>query len=139
MPGGLMVLAAALLYCVFGFFPWYTQNFGCGLPDLPQGVPCSVSFNAWRRESAVFSAIVFLLAGGAFLVKARKGIPAPKVPLDLIALGAVVLGDLFFLITFFSVKAGTFGIARGWGLWVDLVVVIGINGGAVLQFISKGA
>jgi hypothetical protein len=79
---------------------------------------------------------MFLVAAGAFLLKALKVTPTPKVPAEVIALGAVVLGDLFFLIAFFSVPAGRFGFARGWGLWVDLVVVAGITVGAVLQFIK---
>jgi hypothetical protein len=136
MPGGLIVLAGGLLYCVFGFFPWYTQNIDCGI--APPGVPCAISLNAWRSGTAVFSAILFLLAAGVFVAKALKVIPAPKVPLELAALAAVVLGDLFFLIAFFSVPAGFFGISRGWGLWIDLVVVIAINVGAVLQFLHKG-
>jgi hypothetical protein len=134
-PGGLIVLAGGLLYCVFGFFPWYVQNIDCGL--VGPGIPCAVSLNAWRSGTALFSAILFLLAAGAFLAKALKVIPAPKVPLELVALGAVVLGDLFFLIAFFSVPAGFFGISRGWGLWIDLVVAIAITAGAVLQFLGS--
>ena len=87
--------------------------------------------------SAVLLAILFLLAAGVFLAKALKVIPAPKVPLEMVALGAVVLGDLFFLIAFFSVPAGFFGISRGWGLWIDLVVAIAITAGAVLQFLGS--
>jgi hypothetical protein len=136
LPGGLIVLVGAFLYCVFGFFPWYTINIDCGL--VPAGVPCAVNYNAWRSGTAVFSAIVFLLAAGVFVVKALRGIPAPKLPLEMIALGAVALGDLFFLIAFFSVPAGSFGFGRGWGLWIDLLVVLGINAGAVLQFLLKG-
>lgn len=135
MPGGLIVLAGGLLYCVFGFFPWYVQNIDCGM--VPPGIPCAVALDAWRSGTAVFSAILFLLAAGVFLAKALKVIPAPKVPLELLALGAVVLGDLFFLIAFFSVPAGFFGISRGWGLWVDLAVVIAITAGAVLQFLGS--
>ena len=59
--------------------------------------------------------------------------------MELIALGAVVLGDILFLIALVSVTAGILGIARGWGLWLDLVVLIGINVGAVLQFIKSRA
>ncbi len=135
MPGGLIVLVGGLLYCVFGFFPWYVQNIDCGM--VPPGVPCAVNLDAWHSGTAVLSAILFLLAAGAFLAKALKVIPAPKVPLELVALGAVVLGDLFFLIAFFSVPAGFFGISRGWGLWIDLVVVIAITAGAVLQFLGS--
>jgi hypothetical protein len=135
MPGGLIVLVGGLLYVIFGFCPWVTINIGCGL-GLPSKVPCSVSLNAWHSGTAVFSAIMFLLAAGAFLAKALKVMPAAKVPLEMIAFGAAVLGDLFFLIAFFSVPAGRFGYARGWGLWIDLLVVVGINVGAVLQFIK---
>lgn len=135
MPGGLIVLAGGVLYCVFGFFPWYVQNIDCGI--APPGVPCAVSLNAWRSGTALFSAILFLAAAGVFLAKALKVIPAPKVPLELVALGAVVLGDLFFLIAFFSVPAGFFGISRGWGLWIDLVIVIAITAGAVLEFLGS--
>jgi hypothetical protein len=135
MPGGLIVLAGGLLYCVFGFFPWYVQNIDCGM--VPPGVPCAVALNAWHSGTALFSAILFLVAAGVFLAKALRAIPAPKVPLELVALGAVVLGDLFFLIAFFSVPAGFFGISRGWGLWIDLAVVIAITAGAVLQFVGS--
>jgi hypothetical protein len=131
MPGGLIVLVGSLLYVIFGFFPWWTINIVSGLGSY--GIPSSsVSFNAWRSGSAVFSAIVFLVAAGAFLLKALKVIPAPKVPLEMIALGAVVLGDLLFLIAFFDVPSFA---SRGWGMWVDVVVLVGINVGAVLQFI----
>ena len=135
-PGGLIVLVGGLLYCVFAFFPWYVQDIDCGI--APPGVPCAISFNAWHSGTALLSAVLFLLAAGVFLAKALKVIPAPKVPLELAALGAVALGDLFFLIAFVSFPAGLFGFARGWGLWLDLVVVIAINVGAVLQFLRKG-
>lgn len=133
MPGGLMVLLGGLLYGVFGFFPWWTINIVSGLSSY--GIPSSsVSFNAWRSGTATFSAIVFLLAAGAVLIKALRIIPAPKIPLELIALGAVALGDLLFLIAFFDAQPFT---SRGWGMWIDVVLVIGINVGAVFQFIKS--
>jgi hypothetical protein len=133
MPGGLIAIVGALLYLVFSFFPWYTIYNYC--PFGPAfGVPCSVTLSAWDQGSAVSSVILFLLAGVAFFLKAAKVIP-PKVPLEMIALGLVVLGDIFFVVAFFSTSGG---LSRGWGLWIDLVVLIVINVGAVLQFISVG-
>ncbi|HEY7050517.1 MAG TPA: hypothetical protein VH496_00065 [Mycobacterium sp.] len=132
MPGGLLVLAGGLLYFVFSFFPWYTVDF-CGDFNVPNayGFSCSVSANAWDRGVATFSVIVFLLVALAFLVKALRVVP-PRVPLELIALGLVVLGDIFFLISFFNTQ----GTSRGWGLWVALVLWILINVGAVLEVLK---
>src|ERR1700722_9056635 len=134
LPGGLIALVGGLLYVVVSFFPWYTINI-CSASMC--GNEMSVTKNAWDRGPATFSVLLFLLVAGIFLVTALQVIPAPKVPLELIALGAVVLGDIFFLVSLISVPPAITGLSRGWGLWVALVLVVGINVGAVLQF-NKG-
>jgi hypothetical protein len=131
-PGGLTAVVGALLYFVFSFFPWYTIYFCPFGPDT--GSPCGVSLNAWDRGSAVSSVLMFLLVALAFVVKAFKVLP-PKFPLEVIALSIVVLGDISFLVAFFSTEDG---LSRGWGLWVDLVLALVINLGVLLQFVKVG-
>jgi hypothetical protein len=134
MPGGLVVLVGGLLYVVLGFFPWWTINITSGLKSY--GIPASsLSFNAWHRGAGAFSVILLVLAAAAFLAKALKVIP-PTIRVELIALGAVVLADLFFLVAFFDVPSFA---SRGWGMWTALVVLLAINVGAVLQFIKGRA
>jgi hypothetical protein len=131
-PGGLTAVGGAFFYFVFSFFPWYT-TYHCPLGPFFE-VSCMVSRNAWDRGSAVLSVLIFLLAAVTFVVKALRIIP-PKVPLDIIALGMVVLGDVFFLVAFFDKPDG---FSRGWGLWIGLVGLLAVNLGAVLQFIKVG-
>jgi hypothetical protein len=77
---------------------------------------------------------IFCVAA-AFGVKALKVVP-PRIPLEIIALGLVLAGDIFFLFAFFNGVAGP--ISRGFGLWMDLLAAIAINVGAVLQFRKIG-
>lgn len=129
-PGGLMAVVAGVLYFVFSFCSWYTYSV-----DLPYGgVLESYSGNAWNRGSGVWSALIFLLVAIAFAVKALKVVP-PNIPLEIIAFGLVVLGDIFFLFAFLDVPEP---ISRGWGMWVCLAAVAVITAGAVLQFIKAG-
>lgn len=121
-PGGLIAAAGGLVYFVFSFFPWYT-------------VEWLGSINAWQRASSLWSVIIFGLVAVAFGVKALGVIP-PRIPLEIIALGLVVVGDLFFLFAFFNGVEGP--ISRGVGLWIDLLAAIAINVGAVLQFRKIG-
>ena len=123
-PGGLMAVVGGLLYFVFSFFPWYTVN----------NFLVSGTANAWSRASGVWSVLVFLVVALAFAVKALRVVP-PKIHLEVLTLGLVVLGDIFFLVAFFDVPEL---VSRGWGLWVALIVGLVINVGAVLQFIKVG-
>ena len=120
-----------LLYVIVSFFPWYTIDI-CSASMC--GHEMSVTKNAWDRGPATFSVLLFLLVAGVFLVMALQVIPEPKVPLEVIALGAVVLGDILFLVSLISVPPAITGLSRGWGLWVALVLVVVINVGTVLQF-----
>ena len=131
-PGGLIAVVGGILYFVFSFFPWYSIHLWVCDPSF--GVPCQVNLNAWDRGSATFSVIIFLLVALAFLIKALRVI-RPSVPLELIALAAIVLGDVLFLTAFFSTPEG---LSRGWALWVELVVVLAINLGGIVQFIKVG-
>ncbi|HZQ33010.1 MAG TPA: hypothetical protein VFB19_14900 [Mycobacterium sp.] len=133
MPGGLIAVVGSLLYFVFSFFAWYTLNIceGMGLGD---DFPCTATRNAWDRGPALISVLLFLLVAAIFVVSALQVIP-PRVPLGLFALGAVLLADIFFLVSLISVP---WPWSRGWGLWVSLVLAIVITVGAVLQFISAG-
>jgi hypothetical protein len=121
-PGGLMAAVGGLLFFVFSFCPWYTVRF------------FGLEANAWDRGSGVWSVLIFVVVGLAFAVRALKVI-SPKIPLEIIALGLVVLGDIFFLVALLDVPRG---VSMGWGLWIDLVVALVINVGAVLQFIKVG-
>jgi hypothetical protein len=97
LPGGLIALVGGLLYVVVSFFPWYIIQLCYGL-----GVPCVTSTrNAWDRGPATFSVLLFLLVAVIFVVMALQ-VVAPKVPLEMIALGAVVLGDILFLVSLIS-------------------------------------
>jgi hypothetical protein len=123
-PGGLMAVVGGLLYFVFSFCPWYTARW----------LDEDISANAWHRASGVWSVLIFLVVALAFVVRALKVIP-PKIPLEVITLGLVVVGDIFFLVAFLDVPGA---VSRGWGLWLDLLFVLVINVGAVLQFIKVG-
>jgi hypothetical protein len=131
-PGGLIAVIGGILYFVFSFFPWYSIH--AWVCDPSFGVPCQVNLNAWDRGSGAFSVIIFLLVALVFLTKALKVI-RPNFPLEIVALAAIALGDIFFLIAFFTTPDG---LSRGWGLWTDLVVVLAINLGGVVQFIKVG-
>lgn len=124
-PGGLMAAVGGLLYFVFSFLPWYEVEV----------LWVKGSVNAWNRGASVGTVLIFLLVAAAFVIKAFKVIP-PKVPLEIIVFALVALGDLLFLVAFFSGVVGP--VSRGAGLWIDLVVLIVINVGAVLQFIKVG-
>jgi hypothetical protein len=121
-PGGLIAAVGGLLFLVFSFFPWYTLEW-------------LGSVNAWHRASSEWSVIIFGLVTVAFGGKALRVVPR-KIQLEIIALGLVFAGDLFFLFAFFNGVASP--ISRGFGLWMDLLVVIAINVGAVLQFLKVG-
>jgi Protein of unknown function (DUF2510) len=128
VPGGLMAVVGGLLYFVVSFCPWYTDNADLGFETFRE------TANAWDRGSGAWSAIIFLLVALAFVVKALKVVPT-KLQLEMISLGLVVVGDIFFLVAFLDVPGD---VSRGWGLWIDLIVVLVINAGAVLQFIKVG-
>jgi hypothetical protein len=130
MPGGLIALVGCLLYFVCSFFPWYTiPSEYCSYSAVCR----NYSLNAWDRGIAFFTVILFLFVAIAFLIKALQVLP-PAVPIELIALGAVLLADIFFLIAFLSTQ----GLSRGWGMWIALVLWLAINVGAVLQFVKVG-
>jgi hypothetical protein len=132
VPGGLIAIVGGLLYFVFSFFPWYAIHVWFCDPSL--GVPCQVNLNAWDRGSATCSVIIFLFVALAFVAKALK-LVRPTFPLEVIALAAILLGDVLFLTAFFTTPDG---LSRGWGLWIDLVVLLAINLGGVIQFIRVG-
>ena len=128
-PGGLMAVVGAALYFVFSFFTWYTYTESLLGQDIAE-----FTGNAWHRTSGVWSVLIFLLVPLLFVVKALKVVPR-KIPLEMIALGVVVLADIFFLVAFLDVPDP---VSRGWGLWIELVLVLVINVGAVLQFMKAG-
>jgi hypothetical protein len=130
MPGGLIALVCSVLYFVVSFFPWYTAP--SRYNEMCERYGCQ-TLNAWDRGPAIVSVILFLFVAIVFLVKALQVLPA-AVPIELIALGTVLLADIFFLIAFFSTE----GASHGWGLWIALVLWLAINVGAVLQFIKAG-
>jgi hypothetical protein len=128
-PGGLMAVVGAALYFVFSFFTWYSYTETFLGEDIAQ-----FTGNAWHRTSGVWSVLIFLLVPLLYVVRALKVVPR-KLPLEIIALGVVVLADIFFLVAFLDVPGP---VSRGWALWIELVLVLVINVGAVLQFLKAG-
>ena len=129
VPGGLMAVVGAALYFVFSFGTWYTYTESLLGTDIAE-----FTGNAWHRASGVWSVLIFLLVPLLFVLRALKVVPR-KIPLEMIALGVVVLADVFFLVAFLDVPDP---ISRGWALWVELVLVLVITVGAVLQFMKAG-
>lgn len=129
-PGGLVAAVAMVVAFVLSFMPWYVPD--CGSVPSEFRSACEqadVHGVAWDRGIAWFSVILFVLVGLAYVTKALKVVPA-NVPLELMALVVTALGDLFFLISFFKLD----GTARGWALYLSLLVVVALNVGAVLEF-----
>jgi hypothetical protein len=129
VPGGLMAAVGAALYFVFSFFTWYSYTETLLGEDIAQ-----FTGNAWHRTSGVWSVLIFLLVPVLFVLKALKVVP-PRIPVETIALGVVVLADIFFLVAFLDVPDP---VSRGWALWIELVLVLVISVGAVLQFMRAG-
>jgi hypothetical protein len=147
MPGGLVAIASGLLLFVISFFKWWGPSSKlCGAADsLPSDVPsgCSaVKFDAWDRGITTFALILALLIVALFVVKALHLLPA-VVPAELVAAGLLVLVDIFFLVTFISksVKGVPSGysdyLARGWALYVGLLLVLALNAGVILALLRS--
>lgn len=138
VPGGLMAIVGGLLFFIFSFFTWYTATVDVGI--LSQDIR-TLTGNAWGRASGVWSVLIFLLVAVMFVVKALRVVPS-KVPLEMIAAGLAVIADIFFLVALIDVPNPNVGgpnpFSRGWALWVELIVVLVINAGVVLQFLKAG-
>jgi hypothetical protein len=133
MPGGLIAAVGSLLYVVVSFFPWYTVDL-CSADVC--GNELALTKSAWDRGSASFSVLLFLLAGALFVAAALQVVPR-KVPLVMIALGVVGLGDIFFVAELVG-HVPSF-VSRGFGLWAAFVLCIAITAGTVLQSIKDRA
>lgn len=126
IPGGLVAIVGGVLLFIFSFFPWYGA--------CAQYIDVCIYFSAWDYGVALFSVILLVIASVASLLRAVPAIPA-SLPLELIALGAVALGDILFLI---SLATTPLGAPRAWALWVALVLCLAINAGVILQFLRAG-
>lgn len=138
VPGGLMAILGGLFYFIFSFSTWYKATVDVGI--LSEDIR-SLSSNAWGRASGVWSVLIFLLVAVAFVVKALRLVP-PKIPLEMIAAGLVVVADIFLLVALIDIPNPNVGgpnpFSRGWGIWVDFGFALLINAGVVLQFIKAG-
>jgi hypothetical protein len=142
MPGGVVVLGSALLLFVISFFHWWVPNLDslCGdegaLGDTCRKVYGGAGAKAWDRGVTTFALILALAIAALYVVKALKVVP--KLPVDLVAAGVLVLADICFLITFLSKGGGGSIISRGWALYVGLILVLAINAGVVMSLMSSG-
>ena len=123
--GTKIILVAAVVLVVTGFFPWYTWSFG----------PISFSENGWHSWSII--AILLGLAMGAVIAVQNLVEPNP-LPANVggfswpkIMLGAAVVAALCVLIKLIS---GPTGSSAGFGLWLGIIAVAGLVVGAFLDF-----
>src|SRR5262249_38025618 len=148
MPGGAIAVASGALLFIITFFHWWVPNVGTICKDFPAGESaCRTLYhtdegvNAWGRGITTFALLLALAIALVFVVKALHLLPA-ALPVELISAALLVLADIFFLITFVS-KSGINGapgdyVARGWALYLGLLLVLALNAGVILALMNSG-
>jgi len=137
-----LAAGGALLFFIFGFFSFYTPDYGDYCDVFPEArAACEASasdawLSAWNFGLVVFAIILLLLVAFAIAAKAFKLVPA-NVPLHLIIAGVVLLADIFFVIDFLRILTGE-GSTIGIGGWLMLVALIAANAGVVMSFLASG-
>jgi len=125
-PGGVMVVVGGVLYFVFSFFTWYITG-GCVF-----GVCVWSKWNAWSSGMATTSVIIFLIVALVYVGKAFK-IVGPSIPVEIIALAGILIGDIFAFASFVNTNA-----SYGWAMYLDGLFLVAINVGGILQFRRVG-
>src|SRR5262249_30693674 len=140
--------ASGALLFIISFFHWWVPNVGTICKDFPAGESaCRTLYhtdegvNAWGRGITTFALLLALAIALVFVVKALHLLPA-ALPVELISAALLVLADIFFLITFVS-KSGIKGapgdyVARGWALYLGLLLVLALNAGVILALMNSG-
>jgi hypothetical protein len=135
MPGGMIAMVGGVLYLVCSFFPWVSINTCGGYDTSSLGISCPTISVSGFHGGNIFIIFLFLAVSVAFLLKALSVIPA-NVPIELIALGIVVIADIILIINFINAAEVLSLVA--WGAWASLAVAAVITVGAVLEFIKAG-
>ncbi|MBI1758212.1 MAG: hypothetical protein HYR62_03160 [Actinobacteria bacterium] len=146
MPGGLVAAASGVLLFLLSFFSWWAPNvdklcrsagFGTEVCKAQYSHSALGYASAWDRGITAFAILLAVAIAALYLTKAANVLPA-SLPVDLIAVGALIIADLGFLITFLSKGTGGEFISRGWAQWLAMLVWIGLNAGVGLELARSG-
>ncbi len=127
--GSRIIVVAAIVLFVTGFFPWYTASASAF------GYTVSFSENGWHSWSII--AIIVGLAMGGVIVIQNLVVPNP-LPANVggfswpkIMLGAAVVTAVC---VFIKLVSGPTGASNGFGLWLGFIAVAALVVGAFLDF-----